>query len=90
MRGRSFSHGRVDGVLTRFCVIRGVPSLWNHADASPAIPAFVMALLNSLTVQADIVVGGIGVPEGEACPISVFTSVAQGALFSDGFETVAE
>lgn len=54
------------------------------------IPAFVMALLKPLTVQADIVVGGIGVPEGETHPISVFTSVAQGALFSDGFETVAE
>ena len=51
---------------------------------SPAHPRFVLALLKPLTVQADIVVGGIGVPEGEAYPISVFTSVAQGALFSDG------
>ena len=47
---------------------------------SPAHPRFVLALLKPLTVQADIVVGGIGVPEGETHPISVFTSVAQGGV----------
>lgn len=42
--------------------------------------AFALALLNPVVVQADIVVGGIGVPEGETHPISVFTSVAQGSV----------